>query len=862
MRYRVTWCAALVALSVLISAPRVVRAWDGQVCIGPCFSIGQGCSWEQVEPAPVTMWGHIKRLRLRYGGASAHSIGVAGLGGQWSSDIEMDWHTYFDDSRCQLFADGTCDPSIKDVGYRHPADEPTPIMEIMPIDRWKRESDDYVVYSDTEWHLWSMDMTHAFLLKPGVAAAIESFGSEKSGDEMEFGANKTDILGKEAIAQGWLVIDRPEDTESHAHAEFHPFLSLAVKTSAPGDDNEVRYRISAFSDSSLHQIHDCGAAKGARTIEWRLATAGLAKLPNKVISVQMTELGPIYRVAGPATAKLEEDGKTVHVRIPLQSPDDFGAIWVGEVAARVTGFPLSIARGPGFPKSLGYFDGNGHACKPCGLHQDCRPWTRLACHRRYKIHYDVNLTLPAGFGHKAAFDNRFKETWYMNGQTVPAGSWGELEMDWDVGHAVGGKYSPVVRLDETITDPAFNATGSASSTVPLPAPRVLFAKPTISVKSKTADTLVYAYELVASTNSEMAAPRRYAWYESRLVRTRPSPSPEVRRPVPPIASGPSWSTTTTNHEAKAMGYKRKLRVHVDDAYQAESAELALTVDLPQLKVSAKVSHDPALDGEAPEQLVPPLIALPTYRYHTKWRIEGAAEMARGEDAAGISVTWPVQYAFQLVDGSALLTSSQTVGADAFEFAFKTQGLALKDCVTVRVSAKDAYDHTPSIDVDLCGGLTNEEANTLLAAGVGLADKLYTLPRRPPPGPPIAGLPIRQIDPLWLAARELNFASLSLGAMLSAKNRPFSPAAFHAVVNMAPAVARLQKLDAQLLRGSRLGARIYLGDAEQSRAVDAIAGSHPPAVVAMYRNGFATVTPASLAQVFPHIARVIQREGNR
>jgi hypothetical protein len=862
MKRMMIWCTLVIALAVLMSAPRIGRAWDGFVCIGPCFDIGQGCSWEQQEPAPVTMRGHVKQMRLRYGGASEHSVGVPGLGAHWSSDIEMDWHLYFDDSRCQLMGDGSCDPSIKDVGYRHPKDEPTPIMEVMPIQQWKRESSNYVVYSSTDWHLWSMDMTNAFLLKPGVAAAVESFGSNK-GDEMQFGADKTAILNKEALAQGWLVIDRPDDTSGHAHAEFHPFQSLAVKTSTPGDDNEWRYRISAFSDSSLHQIHDCGAAQGPRTIQWRFATTGLAKLPNKVISLQTTELGPAYRVAGTVTSSLEDDGKIVRVTIPLDTPDKFGAIWVGEVAARVSGFPLSIASPASFPKSVGYFDGSGHACKPCALEADCRALARSGCRRRYKIHYDLNMTLPPGFGHRAAFDQRFKETWYVNGQSIPQPplSWGKLDMNWDVGHAVGGRYSPVVKVDETITDPGFNASGSAQSTVPIPAPRVLFTPPAISLKSKTADTLVYAYELVAGTNAEMASPRHYAWYETRPVRTLPHPPTEAPTPVRPVATGPSWSTTTTTHEAKSMGYRRKLRVHVDDAYQAESADFDVIVDLPQLTVSAKLSHDPALDGQAPSQLVPPLVSLQEYKYHTKWRLEASGDMAIGEDKANnIAVTWPVKYAFAVVDGNDFLASSQTAGDNAFELAFKNAGLQLKDCATVRISAQDAYGHTPSVDVDLCGGLTNEEADMLMAAGVGLGDRLYTLPRRPPGSDPVAELPVKQVDPVWAAARQLHFASQSLAAILSAKNRPFSRTAFHAVVSMAPLVAKLQQLDPQLLRGSRLGSRIYLGTESQVRALDAVAASSPRAVVAMYRNGFSAATQRSLVLAFPHIARVAAREG--
>jgi hypothetical protein len=153
----------------------------------------------------------------------------------------MDWHLYFDNSRCELHADGSCDTGIQSVGYRHPEGEPTPIMEVMPIQRWKRETTDYLIYSSTDWHLWSMDMTNAFLLKPGVASAVESFGSNKDEDHdtVEMGADRADIIGKEALAQGWLVVDRPDDREGHAHAELHPFQGLAVKTSYPGGGQPV-----------------------------------------------------------------------------------------------------------------------------------------------------------------------------------------------------------------------------------------------------------------------------------------------------------------------------------------------------------------------------------------------------------------------------------------------------------------------------------------------------------------------------------------------------------------------------------------------------------------------------------------------
>jgi hypothetical protein len=310
----------------------------------------------------------------------------------------------------------------------------------------------------------------------------------------------------------------------------------------------------------------------------------------------------------------------------------------------------------------------------------------------------------------------------------------------------------------------------------------------------------------------------------------------------------------TNRDAKARGYKLPLMVQIADAYRAEHAEGTLAVEFPELRVGEETSYDKAKDGHVEAAIVPPLMAAPAYAYHTKWRFVAKSAMMRGAKPFDLKVTWPVTYQWSIARGKEFLESSGPAGRDAFEITFKKNGITLADCVSIRLSASDAYGHSPEYELDLCGGLTNAEAADVLAHSKDLAAaieaKINSMKTKPPPGPPIIGEKVKASDPAWQAARDLQVANDNVRIALAVGNRPFEPSSLRTIAFMAPAVAKLQKLDPGFFSGAAFDKAIYTGTPAQRAALDALKGKVSAAAVAHYVDGFKSLTAIAIHGMYP------------
>ncbi len=852
-RGRARYLAVLFLFLVyFLAKPSPAFAWEAGGCLGPfCYYTEQGCIWAPVlEPGqtsfePVTIRGKVNKLSLYYGvaewygGAIIPGVPVPLAAGAGGGDYEQDWHIYFGDDRCLLRSDGSCDTAIQQVG-KILKDQPTPFVEQMTIRKWERveDLDWYLLYADWEvdWYYWSQDMTHPFLLKPGVMSTVDTLSK---GSSRIFTAQHTDLLGKEAMVQGYFVIDNPGDQEDHGHSEIHPMDSLAVLREDRGDKGWT-YRVSAFTNSLLHLIGKCSWVQKPRTVTWNIPLPDAATVQGKEVNITMSPLWTDNDLAGPINAVLTtqtvggKSTKVVRLTIPMKAPDEFGGLWVGDLDAAISDVLLKIAAKGGYPKSLGYFDKANKNCAPCvtAAGVNCAANTANQCRHRYEAALNVvETSLP--------FPNY---QWYLDNKKQIGKTATEFQFTRDLGKD-GGAYTATVRLDANSSQLAVSGQGSASYTVAFPVPQVAVATPPVKLSDKTRSNLVYKWGRGAQGNEALAKPHWVEWYHR---------VPGMRG-LTLLSNKSAVLGTITSSEAKKLGYYKPLHVVVRDAYHAEVAEAEAGVSLPRLEVATEISFDAAKVGKNKGALLPPFTVLPSYSYHTTWRLKAKAAMMAGDAVTDIPVTWPVNYQWTVVTGAEHLASNNTPAADTFILTFKDKNLQTGDCVTVRLSGTDQYGHAASYDASLCGGLTNEETLNLMAwteeATEELRQTLKAIDKNTGQ-PPVLNLPPKPIDPFVSEMRTLYYQHFAFARSLNRTKAPLSRATLARAALMGSTVTKIARLNPAFLeKSSVIGKRFYWNSAAQRATLQSVRHLSSAETLRHYDDGFASLDLPAIRSLY-------------